>query len=129
MGFSFVSSAKEISIKTDTVQLIATDTVIIMTDNIQPIALELLKVNNDEKKKKWVSALFAFPFPFGFMGAHRVMLGTKPWIPVIYVATLGGCFGILPLIDFCVITFSKNTEQYENNPQLFMWIKNSTDSE
>jgi TM2 domain-containing membrane protein YozV len=75
------------------------------------------------RKKKIVSAIFAFPFPFGFMGAHRIMLGTSPWVPVVYVATFGGCFGLLPLIDFFVITFSKDIEQYENNPHVFMWVK------
>lgn len=74
-------------------------------------------------KKKVLAGVFSFPFPFGFMGAHRVILGTKPWIPVVYVVTLGGCFGLLPLIDFCVLTFSKDIEQYENNPHIFMWIK------
>ncbi|CAN5527648.1 hypothetical protein BH10BAC1_BH10BAC1_04040 [soil metagenome] len=77
----------------------------------------------EKNKKKLVSALFAFPFPLGFMGAHRVMLGTAPWVPVVYVATFGGCFGILPLIDFFVLSFSKDTEQYENNPNIFMWLK------
>jgi TM2 domain-containing membrane protein YozV len=77
----------------------------------------------ENKKKKIVSAIFAFPFPFGFMGAHRVMLGTSPWVPVVYVATFGGCFGLLPLIDFFVITFTKDIEQYENNPHIFMWVK------
>lgn len=74
-------------------------------------------------RKKIIVSLFAFPFPMGFMGAHRVMLGCKPWIPVVYMATFGGCFGLLPLIDFCVIAFSKNIEQYENNSHVFMWIK------
>jgi TM2 domain-containing membrane protein YozV len=74
-------------------------------------------------KKRIVSALLALPFPFGFIGAHRVMLGCKPWVPVVYIATFGGCFGLLPLIDFCVIVFSKDLEQYENNSQLFMWVK------
>lgn len=75
------------------------------------------------KKRKLISALLAFPFPFGFVGAHRVMLGTGPWVPVVYVATLGGCFGLLPLIDFCFITFSKDITPYENNTHIFMWIK------
>ena len=77
----------------------------------------------EKNKKKIISAFFAFPFPLGFMGAHRVMLGTKPWVPVVYVATFGGCFGVLPLIDFFVITFSKDIEKYENNPNIFMWLK------
>jgi hypothetical protein len=36
---------------------------------------------------------------------------------------LGGCFGLLPLIDFCFITFSKDITPYENNSHIFMWIK------
>lgn len=76
----------------------------------------------DQRRQKIVSALFAFPFPFGFLGAHRIMLGTKPWIPVVYVATFGGCFGLLPMIDFCTIVFSKDIRQYENNPHIFMWL-------
>jgi|GEM_PF-1118555 len=76
----------------------------------------------DNQKKRRL-ALFAFPFPFGLVAAHRVMLGTKPWVPIVYIATFGGCFGILPLIDFCVILCSKDITQYENNPNIFMWIK------
>jgi hypothetical protein len=74
-------------------------------------------------KKRIVYALFALPFPCGFVGAHRVMLGTSPWVPIVYVATFGGCFGLLPLIDFCFITFSKDITPYENNPHVFMWAK------
>ncbi len=99
------------------------DTVFLKVD--QAVADSIVKsINNKEhKKKKFISALFAFPFPLGFMGGHRVMLGTKPWVPVVYVATFGGCFGVLPLIDFFVIIFSKDIEQYENNPNIFMWLK------
>lgn len=77
----------------------------------------------EARKKKIVSSVLALPFPFGFIGAHRVMLGCKPWVPVVYVATFGGCFGLLPLIDFFVIAFSKDISQYENNPHIFMWLK------
>ncbi|MCW3071970.1 MAG: hypothetical protein JWO44_1860 [Bacteroidetes bacterium] len=76
-----------------------------------------------EKRKKIISAILAFPFPFGFMGAHRVMLGCKPWVPVVYMATFGGCFGLIPMIDFIAIICSKDIEQYENNPHVFMWLK------
>lgn len=91
----------------------------LVTDSI----IKKVETQKEKNKKKFVSALFAFPFPLGFMGAHRVMLGTKPWVPVVYVATFGGCFGILPLIDFFVIVFSKDIEEYENNPNIFMWLK------
>jgi len=99
------------------------DTLILQID--KAVADSIVKKNSskEQNKKKIISAFFAFPFPLGFMGAHRVMLGTKPWVPVVYVATFGGCFGVLPLIDFFVITFSKDIEQYENNPNIFMWLK------
>lgn len=77
----------------------------------------------DLRKRKFVAAIMALPFPFGIVGAHRVMMGTAPWVPIVYIATFGGCFGLLPLIDFCAIVFSKDFEQYENNEQVFMWVK------
>lgn len=128
MGFSFLSKA------TPTTTLISSgDTLFVQfaANDVNNIALsEQLFIKKDTlKQKKWVSALFAFPFPFGFMGAHRVMLGTKPWVPVVYVATFGGCFGLLPLIDFFVITFSKDISQFENNPNIFMWVKEKKEQE
>lgn len=128
MGFSFFGKAN-----TTSFSKAPSDTVWIQlntTDVHNPAFSEQLLITKDTlKQKKWVSALFAFPFPFGFMGAHRVMLGTKPWVPVVYVATFGGCFGLLPLIDFFVITFSKDLSQYENNPNVFMWVKEKKEKE
>jgi TM2 domain-containing membrane protein YozV len=76
-----------------------------------------------ERTKKLTAALLAFPFPFGIVGLHRIYLGTKPYVPVAYIASLGGVFGILPLIDFFVILFDKDFEHYENNGKVFMWIR------
>lgn len=101
----------------------STDTLIFQVDKTVVDSIVKNSSSKEQNKKKFISAFFAFPFPLGFMGAHRVMLGTKPWVPVVYVATFGGCFGVLPLIDFFVITFSKDIEQYENNPNIFMWMK------
>jgi len=113
------------------VEVEAADTILnsiaIDVDSLQTIqkntASKIIHPITKKEKKRWVAAVTAFPFPFGFVGAHRIMLGTKPWVPVVYIATFGGCFGLLPLIDFCVILFSKDIEQYENNPNIFMWIK------
>ena len=72
-------------------------------------------------RKKWVAALLAFPL-VGITGAHRVYLGTEPWMPLVYLGTLGG-FGILPLIDFFVILFTpkEKLERYFDDPKVFMW--------
>lgn len=80
-------------------------------------------INGEHAKKKLLAGFLSFPFPMGFLGAHRILLGTKPWVPVVYVATFGGCFGLLPLIDFCVIMLSDDVTKYENNPNIFMWVK------
>lgn len=77
----------------------------------------------DARRKKIISAIFAFPFPFGMIGVHRIYLGTKPFIPIIYIATLGGCFGILPFIDFVVILAEKDLSFYDNNGKIFMWVR------
>lgn len=123
--FYFVSAANNNFQETKIIILDGCDTLVNSPDTIQTqiLLIPADSLKNKILKKKFISAVFAFPFPFGFMGAHRIMLGTKPWVPIIYAATFGGCFGILPLIDFCVIVFSKDIEQYENNPKVFMWIK------
>jgi TM2 domain-containing membrane protein YozV len=86
-----------------------------------PFAQKIRKKAADNRRL--IAACLAFPLPVGFLGAHRIFLGTNPYVPVAYAATLGGCLGAIPLIDFLTIVFSKNFEQYENNPRFFMWIK------
>lgn len=73
--------------------------------------------------KKGAAAAMAFPIPFGIVGLHRIYLGTKPYVPLVYIATVGGCFGILPLIDFFVIVLEADSEKFVNNPRVFMWAK------
>ena len=85
--------------------------------------VEKIKKNVGENNRV-VAAILAFPI-FGITGLHRIYLGTKPYVPVVYIASLGGCAGILPLIDFFAIIFAnKDTfDCYKENPNVFMWIK------
>ena len=75
------------------------------------------------ENKKLIAAVLAFPFPFGFLGLHRIYLGTKPYMPFVYAGTIGGCFGILPMIDFITILTTKKEKikNFENNRRVFMW--------
>ena len=73
--------------------------------------------------KRITSAVLAFPFPFGIVGLHRIYLGTKPYVPIAYIASLGGVFGILPFIDFCAIAFDKDFDHYKDNGKVFIWVK------
>jgi TM2 domain-containing membrane protein YozV len=76
------------------------------------------------QKKKWIAALLAFPLPFGVVGLHRIYLGTQPHIPLVYVGTVGGVFGLLPLADFIAILNSKEEDlQNFNTGKVFFWIR------
>lgn len=86
-----------------------------------PFYRKLFKVDASGKSKT-VAAILAFPIT-GITGVHRVYLGTKAYVPVVYVGMLGGCLGILPFIDFVVILVEKDLTPYENNGKVFMWMK------
>jgi len=81
-----------------------------------------------KKNKKITAALLAFPFPFGIVGLHRIYLGTAPYVPVVYIGTLGGVLGILPFIDFCVIVLDKDIDRYIENKSVLMWVQETTKS-
>ncbi|MCC6372444.1 MAG: NINE protein [Bacteroidia bacterium] len=76
-----------------------------------------------KKNRRTTAAILAFPFPFGIVGLHRIYLGCAPYVPVVYIASLGGAFGVLPFIDFCVLVLDKDVEAYVNNKKVFMWVK------
>jgi hypothetical protein len=58
----------------------------------------------------------------GPFGGHRLYLGTNETVPIFYALTLGGGLGILPLIDFLCITFTKDLSRYYGNDKIFMWV-------
>ena len=72
-------------------------------------------------KRKIIAAILSFPVPFGVFGSHRLYLGAKPIIPIVYLVTFGGGFGILPFVDFTVMLLSEDLKPYEGNSKLFMW--------
>ncbi len=87
-----------------------------------PVVLKFFKKQN--QRKRIIASTLAFPLPFGFLGLHRIYLGTKPYVPLIYVGTLGGCAGILPMIDFCNLVSNKDISRFQANPRIFMWVDN-----
>jgi TM2 domain-containing membrane protein YozV len=88
----------------------------------QLMALRKLLPSNlyESVENKKITALLLTLF-LGPFGAHRLYLGTDPLVPIIYTLTLGGGLGIVPLIDFGLLLFSKDLSQFENNNQFFMW--------
>jgi hypothetical protein len=91
-----------------------------------PLPLRNSFLKKIEDHRRLIAACLAFPLPTGFLGAHRIFLGTGPYIPVVYIGTLGGCLGVIPLTDFFAILFTKDLDRYMNNPKVFMWLKGVT---
>ena len=92
---------------------------VVFSNEIQPAPEESFR------RKKLITSILAFPLPFGFSGLHRIYLGSEPWVPIVYLVTGGGGFGILPLIDFFYIVTADEEEfkKYENNPRVFMFVE------
>jgi TM2 domain-containing membrane protein YozV len=89
----------------------------------KPNPILALFKKKQRKNKRITAALLAFPFPFGIVGLHRIYLGTKPYVPVAYIGSLGGVFGILPFIDFWALLFDKDFDHYIDNGKVLMWIR------
>lgn len=83
------------------------------------VSTKTAEPNIKENKKLMAMAI---NLSLGMLGAHRLYLGTKPHVPVFYLLTFGGVFFILPIIDFFVLTFSKDITPYQNNNKIIMWL-------
>lgn len=60
----------------------------------------------------------------GGIGIHRLILGTKPINCLWYFLTVGGIFGVIPLIDgiMLIIDLINGSASYLDNPAFIMWI-------
>lgn len=60
----------------------------------------------------------------GGIGIHRLILGTKPINCLWYFLTLGGIFGIVPLIDgiMLIVDLINGSASYFDNPAFIMWL-------
>lgn len=70
----------------------------------------------------WVA--FAISWVIGWTGVHRVYLGGKGSLILIYIVTCGGIFGIVPLIDWIVLlvgAIKGDISQFVGNDKFFMW--------
>ncbi len=68
--------------------------------------------------QRWLAA--ALTLTVGPFGGHRVYLGTRPTVPLLYSLTFGG-FGVLVLIDLGHVLFTRDLAPYQENGQVFMW--------
>lgn len=61
-------------------------------------------------------------FFLGALAIHRVYLGGRPLLILLYLVTIGGIFGLLPLIDFIRLIIG-HMEHYEGNDDFFAAFK------
>ena len=67
-------------------------------------------------------------FPAGFIGLHRAYLGS-PKTMLLYIATVGGVFGIVPMIDWILLlkgVQEGDISQFEGNQRFLMWRTSKT---
>ncbi|MFQ3214042.1 MAG: TM2 domain-containing membrane protein YozV [Marivirga sp.] len=58
----------------------------------------------------------------GGLGIHRVYLGGKTSLILIYFITCGGIFGIVPLVDFIVLVINyDDISAFVGNDKFIMW--------
>ena len=71
------------------------------------------------------AAAIILTFFLGGFGVHRHYMGTRPWMWAIYTFTVGGIFGIVPLVDFIVEIIAavdgSSFSNYIGNTKFFMW--------
>jgi len=61
-------------------------------------------------------------FFLGGLAIHRVYLGGRGILILVYLITCGGIFGIVPLIDIIVLAINyDDISQYVGNSKFFMW--------
>ena len=60
----------------------------------------------------------------GYLGIHRLYLGTEPLVVILYIITGGGC-GVVTLIDWIMLLLvlldEKDLDPYIDNPSFLMW--------
>ncbi|QQR84843.1 MAG: TM2 domain-containing protein [Flavobacteriales bacterium] len=93
---------------------------------LDPLGEEAVIVDDAQPENQRLMATL-LTVALGPFGGHRLYMGTGVKVPIIYTLTLGGCFGILPLIDLVHVLTTKDLERYRNNKQVFMWAKPRTE--
>ena len=60
----------------------------------------------------------------GFFGIHRLILGTNPLNCLWYILTVGGIFGVIPIVDgvVLIIDLIQGGANYLDNPKFIMWL-------
>ena len=116
-AFVAVASASNYSVDESSIDALFTEAV------AEASASSSVSAGMDSQTKNIV-ALVLDMVGLGFVGVHRLILGTQPINCLWYFLTFGGIFGIIPLVDWVMILIDliNGTASYLDNPAFIMWL-------
>ena len=116
-AFVAVASASNYSVDESSIDALFTEAV------AEASASSSVSAGMDSQTKNIV-ALVLDMVGLGFVGVHRLILGTQPINCLWYILTVGGIFGIIPLIDWVMILIDliNGSASYLDNPAFIMWL-------
>ena len=122
--FAVVAVANAANYSVDEASIDALFTEAVMEAPVTPAAPSTPAINGDPQITNIIALLIDAPLGLGFIGIHRHILGTKPINCLWYFLTLGGIFGIIPLIDWIMILIDiiNGSASYFDNPAFIMWL-------
>lgn len=88
--------------------------------NTTEFDLNALMNTTSVKAEKNVAAAAVLAWFLGGIAIHRVYLGGRGTLILIYFITCGGIFGIVPLVDFFDIILG-NMDRYIDNDKFIVW--------
>lgn len=120
LAMAAVASAAEYSVDEAAIDALFTEAVVEAPAAMAPINVAI----SGDSTVTNVVALVVDYVGLGAIGIHRLILGTNPLNCLWYFLTVGGIFGIIPLVDgiMLIIDLIQGGASYIDNPAFIMWI-------
>ncbi|MBR5924883.1 MAG: hypothetical protein IKZ60_05415 [Bacteroidales bacterium] len=120
LAFAAVASATNYSVDEASIDALFTEAVV----EANAEALNFSGPIGGDSTVTNVVALVVDWIGLGFFGIHRLILGTQPINLLWYTITLGGIFGLVPLVDgiLLIVDLIQGGASWLDNPAFIMWI-------
>ena len=120
LAFTAVASATNYSVDEASIDALFTEAVL----EVNSEALSTSTAVGTDPAITNVIALVVDWIGLGGIGIHRLILGTKPINCLWDFLTLGGIFGIIPLVDgvLLIIDLIQGSASWLDNPAFIMWL-------
>ena len=120
LAFAAVASATNYSVDEASIDALFTEAVV----EANAEALNFSGPIGGDSTVTNVVALVVDWIGLGFFGIHRLILGTQPINLLWYTLTVGGIFGVVPLVDgiLLILDLIQGSASWLDNPAFIMWI-------